>query len=126
MPKIKCLNSARPRINEESQVIDGERALSRILRYRAFVRIAVNDRQHTIRLNLNTDPLKGIYPVLIRGARRYDAIVESGFPEPACGFCLITDHPGRNTPALISRFALVQLPQLGISAHEPIFLARSE
>ena len=48
--------------------------------YRAFVGIAVNDRQHTIRLNLNTDPLKGIYPVLIGGAETHgcDAIVESG------------------------------------------------
>ena len=91
------------------------------------MRVAVNDRQHTIRLNLNTDPLKGIYPVLIHGAetRRYDAMIESGFPEPACGFCLLRITRQKYTRANLS-FAPVQLPQIGISAHEPIFLARSE
>ena len=98
MLKIKCLNSARQRIYDESQVIDGERALSRNLRYRAFMRIAVNDKTTYYSVELKHRPLKGIYPVLIRGARRYDAIVESGFPGPACGFCVITDLPAEIHP----------------------------
>ena len=92
-------------------MIDGERALSRILRYPAFMRIAVNDKTTYFHLDLNTGPLKGIYPVLIRGACRYDAIVESG---PGACVWLLPDNgsPRQKYTRANLPFALVQLPQL--------------